>query len=82
MSKRPSSSRLAGLGFELAAGVAGLAFFGYWIGRFYGNGALGLLIGAAVGIIGGMYNLIRATRVTSVGEATEARKSRRNKDSS
>jgi len=82
MTKRPSSSRLAGLGFELAAGVAGLAFFGYWIGRYYGNGALGLLIGAAVGIIGGMYNLIRATRLTSAKGAAGAQNSERSKDSS
>jgi F0F1-type ATP synthase assembly protein I len=82
MSQRPSSSRLAGLGFEFAAGVGGLAFFGYWIGRYYGNGALGLLIGAAVGIVGGMYNLIRATRVVSQKGAAEAQNSERSKDSS
>jgi len=62
--------------------VAGLAFFGYWIGRYYGNEALGLLIGAAVGIVGGMYNLIRATRVTSQKGAAEAQNSERSKDSS
>jgi F0F1-type ATP synthase assembly protein I len=62
--------------------VAGLAFFGYWIGRYYGNGALGLLIGAAVGIVGGMYNLIRAARVTSAKGAAEAQNSERSKDSS
>lgn len=82
MTKRPSSSRLAGLGFELAAGVAGLALFGYWIGKYYGNAPLGLVIGAAVGIIGGMYNLIRASRVSSAGGAAEAQNSERSKESS
>jgi F0F1-type ATP synthase assembly protein I len=61
MRKRRASTRLAGLGFELAGAVAGFALVGYWVGKYYGNPALGLLIGSLLGLVGGMYNLIRAT---------------------
>jgi F0F1-type ATP synthase assembly protein I len=61
MSKRRASTRLAGLGFELAAAVAGFALVGYWVGKYYGNPALGLLIGSLLGLVGGMYNLFRTT---------------------
>ena len=77
MSKRSTSTRLAGLGFELAAAVAGFALLGYWIGDHYGNGALGLLIGAVLGLAGGMYNLIRA----SLSISGEGRERKRESDS-
>lgn len=66
-SETSPARNLSGLGFEFAAGVAGLALFGYWIGRFYDNGRLGLVIGAVLGIVGGMYNLIRASLRSSNG---------------
>ena len=52
---------LAGQGFELAGAVLGFALVGYWIGRYYGDARIGLLIGAVLGIVGGLYNLIRAS---------------------
>ena len=74
--RRGSTRRLSGLGFEFAAGVGGFALFGYWIGRFYDNGRLGLVIGAVLGIVGGMYNLIRSSLASSQGGAAdEERKS-------
>jgi len=61
-SRRPPMA-LAGLGFELLAAVAGFAFVGFWIDRHYETEPWGLLIGALLGIIGGIYNFIRsATR--------------------
>lgn len=75
MKKRSSGSRLAGLGFEFAAAVAGLSLFGYWIGKHYGEPQLGVLIGAVLGIVGGMYNLIRATTAVSGGATSKKRKS-------
>ena len=75
MRNRSSWSRLGGLGFEFAAAVAGFALFGYWIGKHYGNPQVGLLIGAVLGIVGGMYNLIRATKAVSGGAANQDRKS-------
>lgn len=52
--------RLASLGVELGAAVAGLTLFGYWIDRHYDSAPVGLLTGAALGLVGGLYNLIRS----------------------
>ena len=51
---------LSGLGFELLAAVAGFAFVGYWIDRHYETDPWGLVIFAVLGIVGGLYNFIRA----------------------
>jgi F0F1-type ATP synthase assembly protein I len=56
---------LTGLGFELLAAVAGFSFVGYWIDRHYETEPWGLVICALLGIVGGLYNFIRAaTRAT------------------
>lgn len=57
---RPGWTRFAHMGFELAAAIGGFALIGYWIGRHYGNPKAGVAIGAVLGIVGGMYNLLRA----------------------
>jgi F0F1-type ATP synthase assembly protein I len=59
--RRPRSPRyrLGGLGVDLAAAVAGLALVGYWIDRHYGTAPKGLIIGALLGLVGGMYNFLR-----------------------
>ena len=51
--------RLSGIGVEFAAAVAGLTLVGYWVGRHWNCNPWGVLIGAMLGLIGGMYNLIR-----------------------
>jgi F0F1-type ATP synthase assembly protein I len=51
--------RFVGLGMEFAAAVAGLTLLGHWIDRKLGVEPWGLLIGAGIGLIGGMYNMIR-----------------------
>jgi len=58
-SDRPSWVRLSGVGVEFAGAVAGLALVGYWIDSKYDSRPWGVLIGAALGLIGGTYNLIR-----------------------
>jgi len=50
-----------GLGFELACAVAGFVLVGIWIDRHYSSGPWGTLICFFLGLIGGFYNLIRAT---------------------
>lgn len=60
---RTSGLRLAGVGMEFAAAVAGLSLAGYWIDRHFGSGPWGLLAGAALGLVGGTYNLIRQATV-------------------
>ena len=47
------------------AAIAGLSLFGYWLGGKLGNAGLGLAIGGVLGIVGGMYNLIRQSLVAA-----------------
>lgn len=77
MEKRPNSRRLAGVGFELAAAVGGFVLVGYWVGKYYDQAELGIVIGAVLGLIGGMYNLVRTTLAAS----REAANRKRNPDS-
>ena len=60
---------LAGTGIELAAAVGGFSLLGYWIDRHYNSSPWGLLIGALLGLVGGFYNLIKA----SLSASREAR---------
>ncbi|MBW8876554.1 MAG: AtpZ/AtpI family protein [Acidobacteria bacterium] len=56
------SKGLSGIGFEMAAAVAGFTLIGYWWDRHFGSSPWGLLTGAALGLIGGTYNLIRQSQ--------------------
>lgn len=56
---RPAWLRLSGMGFEFAAAIVGFVLVGYWVDRHYGSAPKGVLIGAALGIIGGGYNMLR-----------------------
>lgn len=56
---RASWTRLAGIGFELVAGVGAFILVGYWWDRHFGTGPKGIIVGAVLGLIGGMYNLVR-----------------------
>ncbi len=51
--------RFSGVGFEFVAAVGGFAAVGYWIDLKFDSGPLWLLVAAALGLIGGTYNLIR-----------------------
>jgi len=62
---RFGGSALWGMGFELAAAVAGFTLVGYWVDRHYRTYPWGVLIGLALGLIGGMYNLIRESLAAS-----------------
>ena len=55
----PGWVRHSGVGLELAGAVAGFALVGYWIDRRYETEPWGLVIGLALGMIGGLYNLVR-----------------------
>jgi F0F1-type ATP synthase assembly protein I len=52
---------VTGIGFEFAAAIAGLTLVGYWVDRYLGSFPAGLLIGIGLGLVGGGYNLIRAS---------------------
>jgi F0F1-type ATP synthase assembly protein I len=55
----PGWVRYSGVGLELAGATAGLAFVGYWIDRRFGTEPWGILGGVVIGLVGGLYNLVR-----------------------
>ena len=55
----PGWVRHSGVGLELAGATAGLAFVGYWIDRRFGTQPWGILGGVVIGLVGGLYNLVR-----------------------
>lgn len=61
----PSWMKLSGIGVELVGAVVGLTLMGYWWDRHFHTGPWGLLIGIALGIVGGTYNLIRQSLLAS-----------------
>lgn len=56
---RRKGLRMAGVGMELAAAVLGLTLVGYWVDRHFGTSPWAVVIGAIVGLLGGMYNFLR-----------------------
>ena len=61
----PSWTKLSGIGIELAAAVGGFVALGYWWDRHFHTHPWGLLIGGALGLVGGMYNLVRQSLLAS-----------------
>jgi ATP synthase protein I len=55
----PGWVRYSSVGLELAGATAGLAFIGYWIDRKFGTEPWGILGGVVIGLVGGLYNLVR-----------------------
>lgn len=51
--------KLSGLGIEFAAAVVGLTLAGWWWDRHFGTEPWGFWIGLSIGMVGGMYNLLR-----------------------
>jgi F0F1-type ATP synthase assembly protein I len=72
----PSIWRLAGMGTELAAAVIGGCLLGWWIDRARGSGHWGVLIGATIGIVGGLYNMIRKAIHESLHIGQNSKRSR------
>ena len=66
----PAWLRSAGVGFELAASVIGFTLVGYWLDRHFGWRPWGMLGGALLGIVGGLYNLVKTG--LSAGREAEA----------
>ncbi len=57
--KFPRWAQLSGVGLELAGAVAGFTLIGYWVDRHYATGPWGLVVGIVLGLVGGLYNLIK-----------------------
>ena len=64
----PGWVRHSGVGLELAGATAGLALVGYWIDGRFGTLPWGTLIGVVIGLVGGLYNLVRES-LAAVREA-------------
>jgi len=58
---RPKTSwmRLARLGGELAAGLLAFVLIGLWVDHHWQTSPWGVLVGSILGLIGGMYNLVK-----------------------
>ncbi len=68
----PGWVRYSGVGLELAGAVAGLSLLGYWIDGKFDTGPWGLLGGLAMGLVGGVYNLVKASLAAVRDANTEA----------
>jgi F0F1-type ATP synthase assembly protein I len=44
---------------ELAGATAGLALIGYWIDGRFGTRPWGIIGGVVIGLVGGLYNLVK-----------------------
>ncbi len=66
----PGWVRYSSVGLELAGATAGLAFLGYWIDGKYGTTPWVMLGGVIIGIVGGLYNLVRQS-LTAIHEAKD-----------
>jgi len=55
----PGWVRHSGVGLELAGATAGLALIGYWVDGRFGTRPWGTVIGVVIGLVGGLYNLVR-----------------------
>ncbi len=51
--------RYTGMGVEFAAAFGAFVALGWWVGRHLDWNPWGTLIGAGLGFVGAMYNLIR-----------------------
>lgn len=66
---RPASSgqklttpRALGIGLELGTAIAGMAVLGYFLDRHFQTRPLWTLVCTGAGLLGGVYNAIRAVR--------------------
>lgn len=64
----PGWIRYSGVGLELAGATAGLALLGSWIDRRLGTSPWGIVGGVFIGIVGGLYNLVKES-LAAVREA-------------
>lgn len=52
--------RFAGMALEMGSGIAGFTLIGWWVDHALGTNPRYLLTGAILGVVGGMYYMIRS----------------------
>ena len=62
---------MAGMGVELAAAVGGFTILGLWLDSRYGTEPRALLICASIGVVGGLYNFVRAARIAAAAASED-----------
>jgi F0F1-type ATP synthase assembly protein I len=60
-------TRLAGMGIELTGAILAFTALGWWIDHSFETAPWGILVGACLGIVGGLYNLIRVALHEALG---------------
>jgi F0F1-type ATP synthase assembly protein I len=73
----PGWVRFSGVGMELAGATAVLALIGYWVDGHYGTRPWGIVAGVIIGLVGGLYNLIRQSLAAVREAAAEDREHQR-----
>ncbi len=76
----PDWVRYSGVGLELAAAVAGFTLAGLWIDRHYGTRPWGAVAGVILGLVGGLYNLVRQSLQALRDADIDARRTRGDDD--
>ena len=61
-SDQPNLYALAGMGLELAAGITVFTLVGWWLDKKWGTTPWLLITGAALGFVGGIYNMWKQLR--------------------
>ena len=59
-SGEPNTWRFMGAGLELAGVIGIMAAIGCGVDRWLGTDPWGVMIGSTIGLVGGLYNLIKA----------------------
>ena len=76
----PGWIRYSSVGLELAGATAGLALIGYWVDSHFGTRPWGMLAGVIIGLVGGLYNLIRESLAAVRDAQSEDRKDQRDRE--
>lgn len=69
--------RYSGMGFEFAGGMIGLVLVGMLIDWKFATGPWGVVVGAGLGVVGGMYNFIRQAQQMLQDDAGYAKRKKR-----
>jgi F0F1-type ATP synthase assembly protein I len=54
-----TSARALGIGLELGTAIAGLTILGYFLDEYFDTEPTLTMIGCGLGLVGGVYNVIR-----------------------